>query len=215
MAKTEAFERFSDAYDEWFVENAERYEAELEVIRSLLPPAGATGMEVGVGSGKFAAPLGIGIGVEPSQEMAAKAAGLGVEVYPGVAEDLPFPDQCFDFVLLVTTICFVDDVLESLEEAHRVLKPGGFIIVGFVDKESELGRSYQERKDSSRFYRDATFYSSEEVLAFLHQAGFRRERVRQALLPGKPPGIIVDGYGTGAFVAIRAVKPSAGAASAP
>ena len=73
MPKTESFEKYSDAYDEWFKKNFDLYEAELEAIRQLIPPPGSEGMEVGVGSGKFAAPLGIKIGVEPSEKMAIKA----------------------------------------------------------------------------------------------------------------------------------------------
>ena len=129
MPKTEPFEKHSEAYDEWFEKNRDLYEAELEAIRELIPPPEAEGMEVGVGSGKFAAPLGIKIGVEPSEKMAIKARKRGITVYPGIAEDLPFPDGRFDFVLMVTTICFVDDVIKSFVEAFRVLKPGGCIIV--------------------------------------------------------------------------------------
>lgn len=73
--------------------NAEAYRAELELIRGLLPAyPRAKGLEVGVGSGKFAAPLGIRTGVEPSAQMAAKAEQLGIRVVLGVAENLPFPD---------------------------------------------------------------------------------------------------------------------------
>ncbi len=99
MPRTEPFDEYSDAYDEWFEENLDLYEAELEAIRRLLPPPGAEGMEVGVDSGKFAAPLGIRIGVEPSKVMAIKAREQGIDVYPGVAKDLSFPDGRFDFVL--------------------------------------------------------------------------------------------------------------------
>ncbi|MBW1849116.1 MAG: class I SAM-dependent methyltransferase, partial [Deltaproteobacteria bacterium] len=164
MPKTEPFDKHSDAYDEWFKKNIVLYEAELEAIRQLIPPPGAEGMEVGVGSGKFAAPLGIKIGVEPSEKMAIKAKMLGINVYPGVAEELPFSDGRFDYLLMVTTICFVDDVIKSFKEAFRVLKLSGCIIVGFVDKESELGRKYADKKEESKFYKDAAFFSTQEVL---------------------------------------------------
>jgi len=71
----------------------------------------------------------------------------GIKVYEGVAERLPLGDKTFDFVLFVTTICFVDDLTKSFQEAHRVLKTDGFIIVGFVDKESELGIRYQLKRE--------------------------------------------------------------------
>lgn len=205
MPKTEPFDKYSDEYDLWFEKNVELYEAELEAIRQLIPPHGSEGLEVGVGSGKFALPLGIKIGVEPSENMAARARMQGVEVYPGVAEKLPFSDNKFDFILMVTTICFVDDVLKSFREAYRVLKPSGYIIVGFIDKESELGKKYDADKEQSKFYKDAVFFSAQEVETYLKRAGFEIEKIRQTLIPGELTETILDGFGKGAFVVIKGV----------
>lgn len=206
MPKIEAFEKYTDEYDEWFKKNPDLYDAELEAIRQLLPPPGAAGMEIGVGSGKFAAPLGIKIGVEPSEKMAIKAKRQGIDVYRGVAEQLPFPDGKFDFALMVTTICFVDDAIRSFREAQRILKPNGCLIVGFVDKESDLGRQYLAKKEKSRFYKDAVFFSALQVLAYLKEVGFGMIETRQTLIPGTLPKIILEGFGKGAFVAIKGVK---------
>lgn len=206
MPKIEPFEKYSDAYDEWFDKNPDKYEAELEAIRQLLPLTEAEGVEIGVGSGRFAVPLGIKIGVEPSGAMAIKAEKRGVKVFPGVAENLPFSDAMFDFVLMVTTICFVDDVTKSFAEAFRVLKHGGHIIVGFMDKESELGRQYAENREGSEFYKDATFFSTKEVLKHLKEVGFRIARIKQTLIHGDSKGTILDNYGKGAFVVVSGMK---------
>jgi len=206
MPRTAPFDNYSDEYDQWFEKNRDLYEAELEAIRQCLPAGEAEGMEVGVGSGKFAAPLGIKIGVEPSEEMAIKARSLGIDVSPGVAEALPFDDERFDFLLMVTTICFVDDPGTSFSEAFRVLKTGGVIVVGFVDRESEIGRRYSEIKETDTFYRDATFYSATEVLQLLQDAGFTIADVRQTLVPGEPPATVLEGFGTGSFVVITGAK---------
>ena len=206
MPRTEPFEKQSDRYDEWFVKNRDVYHAEIEAIRQMIPFPEARGLEVGVGSGRFAGPLGIKIGVEPAESMAAKAEKLGIRVFRGVAEELPFSDAEFDFVLMVTTICFVEDILQSFREAFRVLKPRGCIIVGFVDKESELGKQYLERRDSSAFYKEAIFFSSREVRSYLADAGFRNLTFKQTLIPGKAPEMIRDGFGKGGFVVIKGVK---------
>ncbi|MCK5914895.1 MAG: class I SAM-dependent methyltransferase, partial [Deltaproteobacteria bacterium] len=148
----------------------------------------------------------IKIGVEPSEKMAIKARMQGINVYPGVAEELPFSDGGFDFVLMVTTICFVDDIIKSFREAFRVLNPNGCIIVGFVDKESYLGRQYADKSEKSKFYKDAIFFSTQEVLRDLQEAGFKIEKIRQTLIAGELPETILDDFGKGAFVVIRGIK---------
>lgn len=206
MPRIDAFESYSDAYDDWFTKNSEAYAAELKAVRQLLPASPAQGLEVGVGSGKFAVPLGIKVGVEPSPQMAAKAKKIGIEVHSGIAEALPFRDDQFDFVLMVTTICFVDDVVKSFQEALRVVVSGGCILVGFVDVDSELGQKYLRNKDKSRFYQQATFFSTAEVLAHLRTAGFGKTEIVQTLIPDAPDQSVQDGFGEGAFVVIKAVK---------
>jgi len=204
----DAFENYSDAYDDWFDKNHEAYAAELEAVGQLLSSGDTNGLEVGVGSGKFAVPLGIKIGVEPSAQMAAKAKKLGIEVHPGVAESLPFFADQFDFVLMVTTICFVDDIVKSFQEALRVIVPGGSIVVGFVDVESELGQKYLQNRHKSRFYQQATFFSTRQVLDYLQIAGFGQTEVKQTLLPGDTEQTVLNGFGDGAFVVIKAMKSS-------
>lgn len=206
MPKTEPFEQHSAAYDEWFETNHAVYAAELEVIRQLLPQAEAKGVEVGVGTGRFAAPLGIEIGVEPSEKMAVLARKRGVRVVSGTAEDLPFPADSFDFVLMVTTLCFVEDVALSFSEAFRVLKPDGCMVIGFVDKQSPLGLQYAQRREKSKFYRDARFYSTPEVLKYLEEAGFKAAQIKQTLICEEEPQTILPGFGAGAFVAIKGMK---------
>jgi len=201
MAKTSPFDAHSEEYDRWFDDHGPLYEAELKALYSVVPKTG-DGLEIGVGSGKFAAPLGVRTGVEPSQEMAKKARIRGIEVHPGVAENLPFPDKQFDYALMVTTICFVDDIQLAFKEARRVLKEDGMIVLGFVDRESEIGRAYLKRKHESVFYKDATFYSTEEVLVHLEQSGFTDPKVLQTLFADPPIDAIRPGYGSGSFVVI-------------
>ncbi len=46
-------------------------------------------VEIGAGSGKFALPLGIEFGIEPSDKMRKAAKKRGIEAADGVAENLP------------------------------------------------------------------------------------------------------------------------------
>jgi len=208
MARTEAFEKYHDQYDEWFEKNELLYEAELLAVKELLPKD-KKGLEIGIGSGIFAIPLGIKEGVDPSKEMTKKAIEKGLKVIEGIAENLPIEDNSFDFTLMVTSICFVDDPLKSFQEALRVVKKGGSILVGFVDKESEIGKRYLKMKDSSKFYQEATFYSTDELLILLDHAGFKNIEIRQTLLSKKSEKDdlkVKEGYGEGSFVVIKGYK---------
>jgi len=206
LLKITPFEGYSDAYDDWFRKNPVEYEAELDLIPQFVPPLVASGMEVGAGSGKFAGPLGIRIGVEPSGQMAQKAVKQGIHVVRGVAENLPIADGAFGFILMVTTICFLDDIFQSFSEARRVLKKNGSLIVGFVDKESELGRQYEANREQSPFYREASFFSTQEVLKCFKRSGFSVRKIAQTLVPGNLQSAIREGCGQGAFVAVRGAK---------
>ena len=209
MAKIEPFEKLTERYDRWFEEHAGVYAAELQALRSLLPTSFSRGIEIGVGSGRFAAPLGIDRGVEPSEKMAALARQRGIDVVAGVAESLPLPDASFDLALMVTTICFVDDPLRSLQEMWRILRPGGCCLLGFIDKDTPLGRHYLEHRAESDFYRNARFFAADEVLALLRQAGFSGCHTVQTLFGrdlGELQGDFEPGHGRGAFVAVRCRK---------
>ncbi len=209
MPKIEPFERYANKYEDWFENNKFAYESELQAIKEQLPENGE-GIEIGVGSGRFAAPLGIKVGVEPSGKMREIAQKRGIEVIDGVAEELPFGDSRFDFVLMVTTLCFLDDIEVGLKEAHRVLKSGGSLIIGFIDANSTLGKLYHQQKNDNVFYREATFYSVEEVVAYLKKAGFKDFNFKQTLF--RPLTDIRDiepvkeGYGEGSFVVVKATK---------
>jgi ubiquinone/menaquinone biosynthesis C-methylase UbiE len=109
--------------------------------------------------------------------MAEIAKEKGIRVVKGVAENLPYNDNSFDFALIVTTICFVDDPLKTLKEARRVIKSNGYIIIGFVDRESLIGQEYEKSKDKSKFYRSAIFYSSRQIENYLKKSGYYPDRI--------------------------------------
>jgi len=207
--RIEPFERHSEQYEEWFERNEYAYGSELEAIKSLMPVV-KNGIEIGVGSGRFAAPLGICTGIEPSKKMGRIAKERGIHVIEGVAEDLPFGDAQYDLVLMVTTICFLDDIELAFREVYRILKPKGQFIVGFVDRESTLGRYYEEHKEQNPFYRPATFYSVEETISYLKKAGFNdlcfAQTIFQKLSEIEDIEPVREGYGEGSFVVIKATK---------
>ncbi len=211
MSGKDAFDKNVQQYEQWFMDHPFAYVSELHAVRELLPIKG-DGIEIGIGTGRFAAPLGIAKGIEPSSAMAAIGRRKGLEITTGVAENLPLQDRVFDFVLMVTTVCFLDDRDRAFQEVHRVLKPGGAFVVGFIDRESPLGQQYVKRKATSVFYKDAVFYSVPEIVSHMEQAGFGRFEYRQTLFTPldrmESPDPVNEGHGRGSFVVVRGIKSS-------
>jgi len=171
MAKIESFEKYANLYDEWFDKHNSIYEDELKTIKKLVD-SHINGLDIGCGSGRFAIPLNIQTGVEPSKQMRELAKDKGLKVFDNIAEQLPFKDETFDFAIMITTICFLDNPLKALKEANRVIKKDGFLIIGFIDKDSIVGKKYHFTKKESKFYNDATFYSASEVIVLSESADF-------------------------------------------
>ena len=205
MPKISPFEKYAARYEEWFEANRWVYEAELRAVKALLPLVGK-GLEIGVGTGRFAEPLGIKIGVEPSKRMRQIAEKRGIQVVDGIAEKVPFDDATFEFVLMVTTICFVDNIGKALLEAHRVLSHNGFLIIGFVDRKSMLGQTYLDSQDENEFYKEATFYSVDELVEVMDEAGFIDLTFKQTIFNPLSETVkdepVKSGHGEGSFVVI-------------
>jgi SAM-dependent methyltransferase len=204
------FSQNTEQYERWYDEYPAVYQSELNAIRHFWPPFGE-GLEVGVGAAHFAAPLGITYGVEPSAPMRSAALKRGVAATDAVAEALPFPDNRFDAVLMVNTLCFVADRLESVHEMFRVLRDGGCAVLAFVDRNSFLGEEYERKRSRSMFYRDAHFVSVPEAVEILLNCGFEGLDTCQTVFvhPDEmtTPDSVEPGYGRGAFVVIIGRKP--------
>jgi SAM-dependent methyltransferase len=178
MARTAAFDRYADRYDQWFVRHDGAYLPELSAVRSMLPQSGL-GLEIGVGTPRFAAPLKVRYGLDPILNVLRKARDRRVQAVCAIADALPLADQLFDYGLIVTTICFVDEVGKTIREARRVLKPSGELVIGFVDRDSPIGRYYLAHQSQSVFFRTASCYSARDVEALLLAPGFKDLRWAQ------------------------------------
>jgi len=209
MPRTAPFEVHHRRYDDWFVRHAAAYHSELLAVRALLPWRGL-GLAIGVGTGRFAAPLGVQIGIDPAREVLDYATNRGISTVQAVAEALPFADSSVDYALSVTTICFVDDATAMLTEAHRILKPGGELVIGFIDRTSDLGQHYLAHQAENVFYREATFYAADEVEQLLRDTGFTKpvwvQTLSKTLDETREIEPLRAGYGQGAFVVVKACR---------
>ena len=114
-------------------------------LRQVLAPVpGERLLEVGVGGGRYALSVVSWLGergrlavLDLQEEMLAltmrRALNRGIaNVAParGDAAALPYPDDAFDAVYLVSTLGQVPDMTAALRELSRVAHPGGRVVVG-------------------------------------------------------------------------------------
>ncbi len=203
------FNKLWELYDEWYYRHRIIAENEVKLVRSMVSKHPV--LEVGVGTGFFAQHVGAEYGLDPSINMLSKAVERGIEVVQGVGEELPFRDMVFGTVLLVVTLCFVDQPSLVLTESARVLRRGGDVVACIVPRDSSWGRKYvEEAKRGHVFYSRARFYTVEEVCEMMRNAGLEVAEAKGVLgfkpwerpYPEEPSNDIINK----GFICIRGVK---------
>ena len=118
-----------------------------QVIAALALRPGERVLDIGSGPGLLAAemaevvgPEGCVDGVDPSESMP------GIEFHPADALALPFGDGCFDAAVATQVYEYVDEMAAALAEAHRVLRPGGRLLVLDTDWGSIVWRSSDDER---------------------------------------------------------------------
>lgn len=103
--------------------------------------AGAQVLDVGIGTGlvarealKIIGTQGRLTGVDPSVGMMNQVHLPGVELVRGKAEALPRPDASADFLSMGYALRHIGDVAAAFGEFHRVLRPGGRLVVLEITK---------------------------------------------------------------------------------
>ncbi len=197
-------------YESWFENNSIIFQNEVRLLKSFVDP-NKFGLEIGVGTGRFASLLGTKIGLDISKNMLLLAKKRGIEVVLGRGEEIPFKDESFDYVTIIVTICFVDDPLKVLKEAGRILKENGKLFLAFIEYNSKYGEYYRKIKEESIFYKVAKFYSRKEIEKFLLDTNFRILGWAQTLF--REPVVQVEenwliGNDKGSFLLVEAEKSS-------
>lgn len=232
MATTD-FDQLAQRYDAWYARPvgawADRYEA-AAVFRLLALAPGERLLDLGAGTGRYAvaaAARGVEVvGVDPAAAMLAVARSRTnnqpVTLVRADATRLPFPDGSFDAVLAVTSLCFTADPGRVLAEAARVLRPGGRLVLGELNRWS-LWALLRRAEGLVRptTYRGAHFRGIRELRALLAAAGFSLARWEGVLHlpPFDHAGFLrmldpIERWAqrhcpaVGAFLAIEARRPS-------
>lgn len=140
-------------------------------------------LDIGCGGGRTvgklaaAATRGTVTGIDFSEASVAAArrfnraliASGRVAIERASAESLPFPDATFDLVTAVETHFWWRDLAAGMREAHRVLKPGGRVLV--IAEFYDGGRHARYAEKLAR-YTGIAKLTLEQHRGMLEEAGF-------------------------------------------
>jgi SAM-dependent methyltransferase len=195
-------------------------------------PEGARVLEVGCGTGAVTRALSAwpgvreAIGVDPSPAFVARArelarglTGVSFEEADGCA--LPFAKAAFDAVVFHTTLCHVPEPERMLQEAVRVLRPGGRLAAFDGDyATASLAIRADDPLDACADAFRASFvhdpWLARRLPALLRAAGLEPASVRShGYVEASKPGFMLASWvdlGAGALVASGRLDAEAAAA---
>lgn len=218
------FDEWPDRYDAWFETPigalARKYESAL-LSDLLRPQVGELILDVGCGTGMFtcdilargARVIGLDISSPMLRQGAQKAKGYSFQAVAGDMISLPFGRECFDRVLSMTALEFVEDGQAAVRELMRVAKKGGTVVVTTLNSLSPWAfRRRQKAQQGHRLFQNMTFRSPDELRALGSTAAdvktaihFQKDenplRASEIELEGQK-----ENLNTGAFLAARWVK---------
>jgi SAM-dependent methyltransferase len=170
------FDAFAERYDKWYDKpfGKSAFNLERAAIEKICKGFNEPSLEIGVGTGRFAVALDTKYGIDKSARVLNFAKKRGIEVVRGTGENLPFRSEIFGTVFILVTLCFVDNPLRVLEEASKVLKSDGSIILGLILKETPWASFYIKKGEAGNvFYGIAKFFSFKELKAMVKKAGLK------------------------------------------
>jgi len=142
-------------------------------------------LDVGCSNGAFvwiAQQMGIDAqGVEPGEIPARQAQARGLKVYKGYLEELNLPEASFDVVTLFEVIEHIKDTTTLVKACHRILRPGGVMVIGTGNTDSWTRRIMRHRWDFFNINLHGghvNFYSTASVKVLAAKTGFTLKKVR-------------------------------------
>jgi ubiquinone/menaquinone biosynthesis C-methylase UbiE len=186
----EFFDGWSRQYDDFRISTWFRYTQELAMQQFVWRP-GSRLLDVGCGTGYatlYAAallPQGKACGIDISQSMLDRAAAKipleakeRVEFRQAGAENIPYPSGEFDYVLCTNSFHHYDQPMRALREMHRVLRPGGSLVIFENAPDLSLYTWLWDRWLRIFEKGHVRYYPSYELGAMIKSAGYKDVELR-------------------------------------
>ncbi|MEK7377026.1 MAG: class I SAM-dependent methyltransferase, partial [Candidatus Margulisiibacteriota bacterium] len=168
-------------YENWFNSLIGRYAEASEkrlIAKHLKINYGDRILDIGCGTGRFTSNfIGQGAevhGLDSSWEMVRFAEDKypGIEFKVGEAESICWPDNYFNVVVAITALEFISDPQKALFEMKRVLKPGGSILIGALNR-GHPWAAYRKLRGflGHPIWSKARFFTRAEMKRLLNKAG--------------------------------------------
>lgn len=131
------YDDFSDGYERGRGSSYHQMIDDLEVQLVAPYARDARVLELGCGTGLILARIANiaqkAVGIDLSEGMAQQARDRGLDVRIGSVCDLPFRDEEFDLTYAFKVLAHVPDIETALEEATRVTRAGGYLVLEFYN----------------------------------------------------------------------------------
>ena len=122
-------------------------------------------------------------GVEPAPNIAATARAAGLKVHQGLLEELHFPAGSFDAAALFEVMEHLREPRTLLRECHRILKPGGVLVISTGNAASWTAAVMGSRWDYFDMAKDGghiSFFSPASVRRLAASCGYAVARIETA-----------------------------------
>lgn len=186
------FDHWAKTYDTKALNHYYFYKVNQAVLKLLQPGANSSLLDVGCGTGILLEQLastrdGMHLyGLDVSEGMLAWAKQKlakysNVELQLGSVAELPYEDNRFDYVTCIQSFHHHPDSMQSLRQMHRVLKPGGSLLIHDVSLDGPLRKSSHWLEKSLYPEREADIsrYTRVQMEELFQKAGFGDIQQRQ------------------------------------
>jgi ubiquinone/menaquinone biosynthesis C-methylase UbiE len=191
MSELERSKKIRTDYNSMSATYSQRYEINplngvAEALRALIAETGARRvLEAGCGTGHWIETLAPQVdrivGLDASSGMLCQAHihSGPIALVCGSADFLPFAERSFDLIYVVNALHHFGDKQGFIEQARRLLRPGGTLTVIGMDVASAIGHYFvYDSFPGAAEYDLSRFPLWEQVMSWMHAAGLDVQPLR-------------------------------------